>query len=68
MCTLDGSSSAALVYASSASLVWLLQDSYCSMLVSCASNEFFLSQEQLTKVPRSYQTSEMLGLSRMARE
>lgn len=32
MCTLDGSRSAARWYASSASAVWLLQDSYCAIV------------------------------------
>jgi hypothetical protein len=65
MCTLDGSRSAARWYASSASAVWLLQDSYCTIV----SGEFqSRDMEVLTNVPRSYQTSEMLGLRRIARE
>lgn len=48
MVALVGSRSAARVYASIASVTWLLQDSY--------------------RLPRLYHTSEMYGLSRIARE
>ena len=48
MVALVGSRSAAREYASMASLIWLLHDSY--------------------KLPRLYQTSEMYGLRRIARE